>query len=125
MGVVGCLVAILFSLCLPTYAGHSELQGIVETLTHEVEGQSNLLVRLLQLRDKRAAKLDKQFRRMTAILKDYSKKNGTPTNIPQPSLLFPKHLLSLLTCPLGGASQRELKVEEVEKEPSVCGPSVL
>ena len=57
--------------------GQAELQGIVETLTREVEGQSNLLVRLLQLRDKRAAKLEKLYHRMTAILKDYAVKNGT------------------------------------------------
>ena len=49
----------------------------METLTREVEGQSNLLVRLLQLRDKREAKLEKLYRRMTAILKDYAIKNGT------------------------------------------------
>ena len=58
-------------------SGQAELQGIVETLTREVEGQSNLLVRLLQLRDKRAAKLEKLYHRMTAILKDYAIKNGT------------------------------------------------
>jgi hypothetical protein len=57
-------------------SGQAELQGIVETLTREVEGQSNLLVRLLQLRDKRAAKLEKLYHRMTAILKDYAVKNG-------------------------------------------------
>ena len=49
---------------------------MVETLTREVECQSSLLIRLLQLKDKRAAKLEKQYRRMTAILKDYATKNG-------------------------------------------------
>ena len=63
--------------------GHQELQGIVETLTREVEGQSNLLVRLLQLRDKRDAKLEKQCHRMTAILKDYATKNGEHDKVSQ------------------------------------------
>ena len=58
-------------------SGQSELRGIVETLSREVEGQSNLLVRLLQLRDKREAKLEKLHQRMTAILRDYATKNGT------------------------------------------------
>ena len=62
--------------CVFVCTGQPELQSIVETLTREVEGQSNLLVRLLQLRDKREAKLEKQYRRMTAILKDYATKNG-------------------------------------------------
>ena len=82
--------------CVCVCAGHSELQNIVDTLAREVEGQSNLLVRLLQLRDKREAKLEKQYQRMTAILKDYATKNGQYP--PLPTLYTHK---SQIACTIG------------------------
>ena len=80
-----------WSILILLILGQPELQGIIETLTREVEGQSNLLVRLLQLRDKRAAKLEKLYHRMTAILEDYATKNGMDCSLQltRRSKLFP------------------------------------
>lgn len=54
----------------------SELKRIASTLETEVDCVSSLLVRLLHVKDKRSSRAGRQSERLSAILKDYAKKNG-------------------------------------------------
>ena len=48
----------------------------MENLEHEVDTVSRLLVRLLHVRDKRAGRLLGQYNKLTAVLRNYAKRNG-------------------------------------------------
>ena len=61
------------------YSAHTdvaELKGISDILLREIEYSSSLLVRLLQVKDKRTLKASRQEDRLSAILRDYACKNG-------------------------------------------------
>ena len=49
---------------------------VLENLEHEVDTVSRLLIRLLHVRDKRAGKLVGQYSKLTAVLRNFAKRNG-------------------------------------------------
>lgn len=49
---------------------------VLDNLEHEVDTVSRLLIRLLHVRDKRAGKLVGQYSKLTAVLRNFAKRNG-------------------------------------------------
>ena len=71
-----CQLSIAISHVVCLCAGEVQLQAVLDNLEHEVDTVSQLLVRLLHVRDKRAGRLVAQYDKLTTVLRHFAKKNG-------------------------------------------------
>ena len=58
------------------YADEAWLQSRLENLESEVDSQSKLLVRLLHTRDQQVARLNKNFDKLTEVMKQIARDTG-------------------------------------------------
>ena len=67
----------VFKLFVPSLAvGAAQLRLVLDNMEHEVDTVSRLLIRLLHVRDKRAGRLVGLYGKLTAVLRNFAKKNG-------------------------------------------------
>ena len=62
--------------CLFHSTGIADLQNLCDTLEQEVGCVSEVLVRLLRVRDKRVNRTIKQFEKLSSVLKNYAQQSG-------------------------------------------------
>ncbi len=53
-----------------------ELRALRDTLQQEVDCVSELLVRLLHVKDKKSTRIARQHQKLSSILRNYSEENG-------------------------------------------------
>lgn len=73
--IIIAILSLISVICSPS-PGVAELEKMAESLSQEVCCVSDLLVRLLHMRDKRVSRLLKHFDKLTTILRNYAEENG-------------------------------------------------